>query len=341
MGIRQAPASLQLFNLVLRPLSLILGPIMNRRELLKQTGLVGLLGLVPGIRGFSAPVARGAIVGAPKRAVRFAHLTDVHIEPELHAAEGLATCLHHLQGQADQPSFIMSGGDCVFDSLKATRDRVELQWRLWQEVWQKENALPIEHCIGNHDCWGMGEKSDPLYGKKFALDKMGLNSPYRSFDRGGWHFIVLDSIQPKKDGNWYTTRLDDEQYLWLEQDLARTPAATPVIVVSHVPVLSAAVLAVAPSQDELGYSVIGSMHTDAARIIALFNRHKNVKLCLSGHIHLSEQVKYDDVTYISNGAVSGNWWKGINHETANGYAMVNLYEDGTFENEYVPYGWTM
>jgi Icc protein len=327
---------------------------MNRRKLLKQTGLLGLLGFAPGIRSLSTPVAdrhisEGNIVGPSsaiivprKRMVRFAHLTDIHMEPELHAAEGLAACLHHLQGQADQPSFIMNGGDCVFDSLKADRDRVNLQWDLWHEVWQKENSLPLEHCIGNHDCWGMGEKSDPLYGKKFALEKMRLDRPYRSFDKGGWHFIVLDSVQPKKDGSWYTMKLDEEQFHWLEQDLAKAPANTPVIVISHVPILSAAVLATAPSHDEQGYSIgSGSMHTDTMQIITLFNRYKNVKLCLSGHIHLAEQVTYDGVTYISNGAVSGNWWKGINHETPNGYAMINLYDDGAFENEYVPYGWTM
>lgn len=329
---------------------------MNRRDLLKQSGLLGLLGLVPGIRSLAAPavqvlgngsgnagIAAGTIVsGSRKRVIRFAHLTDIHIEPELHAAEGLAACLHHLQGQQDKPAFIMNTGDCVFDSLKATKDRVELQWDLWHEVWKQENSLQIEYCIGNHDCWGMGEKSDPLYGKKYALDKMHLSNPYRSFDKAGWHFIVLDSIQPKADGSWYTTRLDDEQFAWLEQDLMKTPATTPVIVMSHVPILSAAVLATAKSQGEQGYNLGGGMmHSDADRIITLFNKHKNVKLCLSGHIHLSDQVVYDGVTYISNGAVSGNWWKGINHETANGYAMVNLYDDGSFENEYVPYGWTM
>jgi hypothetical protein len=44
---------------------------------------------------------------------------------------------------------------------------------------------------------------------------------------------------------------------------------------------------------------------------------------------------------ISNGAVSGNWWKGKRYFTDNGYAMVNLYNDGSFENEYVPYGFTV
>jgi len=83
------------------------------------------------------------------------------------------------------------------------------------------------------------------------------------------------------------------------------------------------------------------MHTDAARLVALFDQHPNIRLCMSGHIHLYEQVLYNGVTYISNGAVSGNWWKGTRYRTENGYAIVNLYDDGSFENEYIPYGWTV
>ncbi|MDO6434082.1 metallophosphoesterase [Flavitalea sp. BT771] len=313
---------------------------MNRRELLKQAGLLGLLGSLPGLRVLAASPATAA--GASKKKVlRFAHLTDVHVEPELRAAEGLAACLHHLQSQKEAPAFIFSGGDAVFDSLGATKERVEVQWKLWHEVWKKENSLPIEYCIGNHDCWGLGEKSDPLYGKKFALDKMRLDKPYRSFDKAEWHFIVLDSIHPKLDGGWYTIRLDDEQFAWLESDLAATPGERPVMVISHAPILSAAVLAVDKQvKDEAGYILGGgNMHTDAARIIGLFDRHPNVRLCLSGHIHLNEQVSYNGVTYISNGAVSGNWWNGKHFRTDNGYAMVNLYDDGTFDNEYFTYGW--
>jgi 3',5'-cyclic AMP phosphodiesterase CpdA len=218
---------------------------------------------------------------------------------------------------------------------------VEVQWKLWHEVWKKENSLPIEYCIGNHDCWGMGKKSDPLYGKKYALEKMRLDKPYRSFDKAGWHFIVLDSIHPKLDGGWYTIRLDEEQFAWLESDLAATPGDRPVMVISHAPILSAAVLAVDKQvKDEAGYILGGgNMHTDAARIIGLFGRHPNVRLCLSGHIHLNEQVSYNGVTYISNGAVSGNWWNGKHFRTDNGYAMVNLYDDGSFDNEYFTYGW--
>ncbi len=298
---------------------------------------MALAGMFPALRSFAS--VKSEYSGKP--VLRFAHLTDVHMEPELNAPAGLAACLHHLQSQKQQPAFILSGGDSIFDALKQPKDRVETQWKLWHDIFKKDNSLPIEYCIGNHDCWGFGEKNDPLYGKKYALEKMHLAAPYRSFDKAGWHFIILDSIQPKTDDTWYTCQLDEEQFAWLEADLAKTPLTTPVLVASHVPIVSAATVVVDNKFKQDQGFVLGqaSLHTDAARIISLFDKHPNVKLCLSGHIHLYEQVLYNGVTYISNGAVSGNWWKGMRYKTDNGYAMVNLYEDGTFDNEYVPFGW--
>ncbi|KAA2238602.1 metallophosphoesterase [Chitinophaga agrisoli] len=312
---------------------------MDRRSLIKRLGLGAILGTLPGANILQAATQPAGIAGK-KRVLRFAHLTDVHLEPELNAPKGLAACLHHIQSQKDQPSFIMNTGDCIMDALKQPKDRVETQWQLWHGLMKSDNSLPLEYCIGNHDCWGAGQTTDPLYGKKYALDKMHLEKPYRSFDKVGWHFIVLDSIQTKADGTWYTCTLDDEQFAWLEQDLA-AHTDKPVIVVSHVPIVSAATVVVDNKfKEEQGYVLgLGSMHIDAPRIVALFDKHPNVKLCLSGHIHLYEQIMYNGVTYISNGACSGDWWKGMRYRTDNGYAMVNLYDDGSFDNTYIPYGW--
>ncbi len=248
--------------------------MINRRQLIKQTGLLGLLGSISGFSSFARTN------NEPKRVLRFAHLTDVHLEPELLAPEGFAKCLHHVQNQKDHPAFIMSGGDSIFDALKQPKDRVETQWKLWENILAQDNSLPVEYCIGNHDCWGFGQKQDPLYGKKYAQEKMNLDMPYYSFDKAGWHFIVLDSIQPKSDGSWYHCLLDEAQYDWLKKDLSATPATTPVIVVSHVPIVSAATVVVDNKMkgDPQGYVLgMGSMHTDAARIIEVFDQHPNVK----------------------------------------------------------------
>jgi 3',5'-cyclic AMP phosphodiesterase CpdA len=317
---------------------------MNRRSLLKQAGLWAALSALPGVRLLANATNANDEHGKKKKvACRFAHVTDVHMKNELNAPKGLAACLHHLQLQQPAPAFIVSGGDSIFDALKQPRDKVEEQWMLWHNIFRNENSLPIVYCIGNHDCWGLGQKEDPLYGKKFAMAQMRLSAPYRSFNKAGWHFIILDSIQPKpEDGSWYSCYLDEEQFVWLQDDLAATPHNMPVVVISHVPLVSAATVVVDDKVKggDQGYVLgLASMHVDAARIISLFDKFPNVKLCLSGHIHLYEQVLYNGVTYISNGAVSGNWWKGMRYRTDNGYAMVTLYDDGSFDNEYVTYGW--
>jgi predicted phosphodiesterase len=88
----------------------------------------------------------------------------------------------------------------------------------------------------------------------------------------------------------------------------------------------------------LGHAV---MHSDWRELKSLFKEHPNVKLALSGHLHLVDEVKYGGVSYMCNGAVSGGWWKGAHlGEGDAGYALLDLYDDGRFNREYVPYGWT-
>jgi 3',5'-cyclic AMP phosphodiesterase CpdA len=186
----------------------------------------------------------------------------------------------------------------------------------------------------------MGDQhgSDPKFGKVWACEVLGLERPYYSFDQAGWRFVVLDSTF--RDGNGYKGRLDDEQFEWLGDLLAKTDAKTPVVVVSHIPILAACAYFDGENEKSGNWVVPGSwMHIDARRIKDLFKKHPNVKLCLSGHMHLIDLVAYNGVTYFCNGAVSGAWWGGDYHECTYGYAMVDLFNDGTFENRYVPYGW--
>ena len=65
-----------------------------------------------------------------------------------------------------------------------------------------------------------------------------------------------------------------------------------------------------------------------------------MKAAISGHIHLLDDLDYESVRYCCNGAVSGGWWRGPHLGEGNaGYTMMNLYDDGTFDREYVTYGW--
>ncbi|MGQ9650789.1 MAG: metallophosphoesterase family protein [Phycisphaerae bacterium] len=171
--------------------------------------------------------------------------TDIHIAPERKAAEGFASCLRHVQSQNDKPDLIFTGGDHIMDSIGANQARTREQWDLYRKVLKAECKLPVEPCIGNHDCWGLNRKdsgatgSEPLYGKKWAMDALGLDCRYRSFDRAGWHFIALDSTFPQNDG--YTARLDDQQFEWLAEDLRQTDPKKPILILSHIPILAVCV----------------------------------------------------------------------------------------------------
>lgn len=274
-----------------------------------------------------------------KRSLRIAHITDVHIQPELNAPIYFEKCLHHLQSLPDKPDIIFNGGDTIMDALEQEKSRVVEQWDLWHSIVKNECSLKIEHCIGNHDVWGLkAAMGDPLYGKRYALDMMQIEKRYRSFDLNGWHFIVLDSTHLKADGSWYTAKLDEEQFDWLKNDLAATNPSMPVLILSHIPILAGCVFYDGDNRKGGDWNIPGSwMHIDSIEIVSLFSKHANVKACLSGHIHLLDKVEYNGVSYYCNGAVSGNWWDGDYHETKAGYAIVDLFDDGTTARNYFPY----
>jgi hypothetical protein len=84
----------------------------------------------------------------------------------------------------------------------------------------------------------------------------------------------------------------------------------------------------------------GGMHTDWRELKELFRAHGNVKLAVSGHLHLVDRLDYLGTSYCCNGAVSGGWWKRPHlGECDAGYALIDLYPDGRIEREYVTYGW--
>lgn len=309
----------------------------DRRNFLVTTAGVSL-GAWAGIgANLSFGQPQPAIKSESKRVLRLAHLTDVHVQPELKAGEGFAACLQHVQKGDDPPTLILFGGDNVMnvDAAANVGERADVQLNVWRTVLKEHCKLPYRICVGNHDVLGNQQET----GKAWAVEKYGLEGPYYSFDQNGWHIVVLDSTAPLAGGG-YKARLDDPQFAWLEKDLANTPADRPVLVLSHIPILTVTSFFDGNNEKTGNWVVPGAwMHIDARRIKDLFAKHPNVKLCLSGHEHLVDQVMYNNVTYCCNGAVSGAWWKGNYHDCAPGYGIVDLYEDGSFRNQYVIYGW--
>ena len=344
---------------------------------ISRRGVLGVgLGTGVGIAGAAllgrGVLARQDVPAVPtaskprKRVVRLAHITDTHIEPELRAGEGVAACLTHIRerkyaealaaagmsAEADRVDLILHGGDAVFDAIDAGAERVQAQWDLYHKVLADNWSGPIHHAVGNHDCWGLNTNKsgttgeEEKWGKAWAVEAMKIPAEvstdpkrfgaYFSFDQNGWHIVVLDSVQVEPGG--YFGGIDDAQFDWLRGDLLLNKMH-PTLVMSHISLFTATVLDRGLNEKRERVVHPALMCIDYARLKKLFLENPQVKLALSGHMHLIDRVDYCGVSYFCNGAVSGNWWKGMHKECGEGYAIVDLFDDGTFENRYVGYGW--
>lgn len=311
------------------------GPNVSRREFVAMGTALAASAVSDPTKLAKAPIQR------PRRVLRIAHITDVHVQPERDAMKGFELCLQ--RAQAESPDLVLFGGDMVMDCLNADRDRVQTQWSCFQSVIRHNLSVPARHCVGNHDVWGWDNRAkygkEAGFGKRMALDQMGLTSPYYSFDQAGWKFVVLDSTHPRF-GNGYVGKLDQAQFEWLSDVLTNTPRETPILVMSHIPILAACAYFDGPNERTGNWNVPGAwMHVDARRLKDLFKRFPNVNACLAGHIHLIDRVSYCGVDYYCNGAVCAGWWRGDNQECKNGYAIVDLYSNGSCHNRYVEFPW--
>jgi 3',5'-cyclic AMP phosphodiesterase CpdA len=265
----------------------------------------------------------------------------MHVQPERRAGEGYIAALESLEKLTPRADLIVTGGDHVMDATEAGLGRARTQWDVYRRA-IAATKTPVKAVLGNHDIFGWGVKamSDATagYGRAMALDKLELAKPYYSFDAGNWHFIMLDSMTRREFG--YTANFGPEQTEWLKADL-RANAGKHTILFSHIPILSVCVFFDGGPKRirATEWNVPDSwMHHDAHGIVDLLDEH-NVKLAVSGHIHLVDRCDYRNVTFICDGAVSGNWWKGPLAQFPEGYGVIDLYPDGRCEHEYVTYGW--
>ena len=115
-----------------------------------------------------------------------------------------------------------------------------------------------------------------------------------------------------------------------------------MLVLSHVPIFAACLLNDVQKFGEKreGWRVSPQLLlANTRRIRLLFAERGNVKLCVSGHIHLVDRVDYAGISYVCDGAVSAKWWRGPHYECREGYGRFDLYADGAWEHRYVPYEW--
>jgi len=258
----------------------------------------------------------------------FAFMTDIHIKPEMNAPKGFQMAID--KANELNPDFVLTGGDLVYDVMRGNQKRGDTLFTLYTDMIKGFN-MPVYNCVGNHDLFGIYEESPedsthPDY--KYGMFERYLGKTYYSFDHKGWHFIVLNSLDVTPNKR-YTGIFHKQQLEWLKQDIANVDKSTPIVIATHIPMIST-------------YSQVngssGRTVSNAHEVFKLLEDH-NLKLVLQGHIHWQESGFVNDRFYfITGGSIAGNGWKGRRHNTREGFVMVSV-EGEDLSWEYVDHGW--
>ena len=166
------------------------------------------------------------------------------------------------------PEFLLHTGDISHLSKPEEFDNVD---QILKSTGKEVFFVPGEHDVLNDD------------GKQF-LERYGKGSQgsgWHSFDKKGVHFIGLVNVMNLKAGGLGT--LGHEQLEWLEDDVARLPSSTPIVVFAHIPLW-----AVYP---EWGWGT-----DDSAQALAYLKKFGSVTV-LNGHIHQTMQKVEGNVTF--------------------------------------------
>ena len=264
----------------------------------------------------------------------FAFITDIHLQPERYAVEGFRAAIDSVN--TVNPDFVITGGDLIMDALGQTWERSDSLYDLYSEV-AKDFEMPVHNTLGNHEIYGIYEKSGadrnhPEFGEKMFEQRLGKS--YYSFDHKGWHFMVLNSVDEAPGGNAYIGSIDSVQVEWIKQDLKQVDAETPIVISTHIPFATVFHNVVSDPFYQNAPNIVVKNTPD---ILKLFENH-NLKLVLQGHMHILEEIVVNGVTFVTGGAVSGRWWSGDYYGVEEGFVLVHTHGN-KFDWEYVDYGW--
>lgn len=306
----------------------------TRRDFLAGACATGAAACLPASAAAAQPSA------APAGEFSFVHMTDMHVTPKRKGDVGYRKCVESVRALSCKPAFAMMGGDLAFDGNYNTKADFETFIRLYKEA-SDQLGIPYYNCMGNHDALGWSPRrkvsvDDPELGKKMIMDRLHWEKPYYSFDFGGWHFVVLDSIYPVQTdgGPTYEPRIGAEQLEWLAYDLGAA-AGRPTVAMTHI----AAFCNRGQQRGSTDYKAMdGHMVLwDTTELRTVLERHK-VKALLQGHSHTIEECRFNDVWYITSAAASGAWWAGDWAGSPPGYTVFHCKGD-QLTWDHVSYAW--
>jgi Icc protein len=223
---------------------------------------------------------------------RFVHLTDTHImaggawrprsgDFEFDTEASLRRVVAAVRALDPAPAFAVLGGDLASPDL-LHRDRevasheYDPSYRLLAEI-LSGLPCPIHYLAGNHD-------DRPAFNRVLRRDAVAPDAPhYYGFDHEGYHFVGLDSHEPRQAAGF----LDAAQLAWLAGDLERHRRQRVVAFVHHHPW-------------PLGLAWIDGMGLrNGEELAALLRGHGRAPWVICGHVHLDQVIERNGLTLLT------------------------------------------
>lgn len=222
-------------------------------------------------RSLSQPLETGQAGGKPD--FTFVQISDSHIGFTKDANKDVIgtfdEAIAKIKALPMAPSLLLHTGDITHLSKSDEFDVVD----------QKLNAAKINAVFtvpGEHD---IIEENGKVYKERYGKSTQG--DGWYSFTTHGVHFIGLVNVF--QTGAKGLGVLGNAQLDWLEKDVKRLPASTPIVVFAHVPLWSV-------------YPDWGWGTEDSAQALGYLKRFGSVTV-LNGHIHQTMQKVEGNVTF--------------------------------------------
>lgn len=190
----------------------------------------------------------------------------------------------------------------------------------------KDNiGFPVFQTMGNHDNVFFSSTSPIAADEKSSTYQIKAQRAFEetfgpinySWNRGGAHIINMRDIiyNSTIDSSDYVTGFSDEQYAWLEADLALVPKDKMVILCVHIP-------------------IINSSNANVQKALRLMAQYKEAHI-MSGHTHYmrNEPTLSNGIFEHVHAAVCGAWWySNVNGDgSPNGFGVYDI-EGNTIKN---------
>ena len=227
--------------------------------------------------------------------LKIGFVTDLHFGPQAFHDGKLRKLTHHASeltrevvrrmNEDVKPDLLVNLGDDIEDE---SREADLARYTECQDILRTAKA-ELVNVAGNHDTIHLTRDDLARIWRRETLTKPGDQPLFYSFDRGGFHFTVLHTLE-RKDVD---VRIPQAQLEWLTRDLDAT--ALPTVILMHH----------SASEQDLSDSFWfnGLAHLalvkERAELRAILERSGKVRVVFNGHVHRNHFDVIRGIPYVT------------------------------------------